>query len=54
MDSRQLPIDTLLLDKMRKHLGIRIRLEKASSVLKLLTQLSVVHDLTIVGQREIT
>ena len=54
LDTRQFPVDSLFLDEMGKNLGIRRRLEKAALVLKLVTKLSVIYDLTVVSHREVS
>ena len=53
IDTRLVPVNTLFLDEMGKHLRVRSRLEKTSPVLEFFTQLLVVHDLSVVGQSEV-
>ena len=52
--TRKMLVSSLLLDKVGKNLGIRRRLEQASLVFKFLTELMVIHDLTVVGHRKVT
>ena len=46
-------VHSILLDKMRKNLAVRRRLEKASPVLQIFSQLRGIHDIAVVGQGEI-
>jgi hypothetical protein len=53
IDTREILVNALLLDKMSKNLSIGRRLEKASLVFKLSTKLVIINYLTVVCQSEI-
>jgi len=54
IDTRNIVICSLLLDKMRQNLSIGRRLKKASLVFQFIPQLTVIHYASIIGHCKIT